>query len=186
MRASDRIVELFAARGGSAYFGEPVSQLEHALQAAYHAEREGAPRWLVVAALVHDAGHLLHNMPEHVADLGIDTRHEDLGHAWLAQYFGPEVTAPVRMHVDAKRYLCATDTDYLGRLSPASVESLQLQGGPFTPAEAREFEQRPFAREAVRLRRWDDLAKVPGMAVPELEHYRPLIDAAELRAGPAA
>jgi phosphonate degradation associated HDIG domain protein len=182
MRISDRIVEIFEARGGDAYFGEPVSQLEHALQAAHHAARDAAPDWLVVAALVHDIGHLLHDLPEHVADLGIDARHEDIGHAWLAQHFGPEVTAPVRMHVDAKRYLCATDPAYLSLLSPASVESLQLQGGPFTDAEAYAFEQRPFAREAVRLRRWDDLAKVPGMAVPGLEHYRAMIDGSQLRA----
>jgi len=121
-------------------------------------------------------------MPEHVADMGIDARHEDLGHAWLAQHFGPEVTAPVRMHVDAKRYLCATDPEYLSLLSPASMQSLQLQGGPFTEAEACAFEQRPFAREAVRLRRWDDLAKVPGMRVPGLEHYRAMIEGALLRA----
>lgn len=182
MRIGDRIVQIFEAKGGAAYFGEPVSQLEHALQAAYHAARAAAPGWLVAAALLHDIGHLLHDLPEHVADLGIDTRHEDLGHTWLAQYFGPEVTAPVRMHVDAKRYLCATDPEYLSLLSPASVESLQLQGGPFTAAEARAFEQRPFAREAVRLRRWDDLAKVPGMRVPGLEHYRAIIEGSQLRA----
>ncbi|MGA2133216.1 MAG: phosphonate degradation HD-domain oxygenase [Bryobacteraceae bacterium] len=182
MQVADQIMELFAAKGGSAYFGEPVSQLEHALQAAHYAEREKAPGWLVVAALVHDVGHLLHDMSENVADEGIDTRHEDLGHAWLAQYFGPEVTAPVRMHVDAKRYLCATDAEYLSRLSPASVESLALQGGAFDAAGVQEFEQRPFAREAVRLRRWDDRAKVPGMAVRGLEHYRAMIEAAELRA----
>jgi gamma-butyrobetaine dioxygenase len=176
------IFEIFEAKGGDAYFGEPVSQLEHALQAAYHAERESAPPWLVVAALLHDIGHLLHDLPEHIADLGVDARHEDVGHAWLAQYFGPEITAPVRMHVDAKRYLCATDPEYLGLLSPASVQSLQLQGGPFGEADARAFEQRPFAGEAVRLRRWDDLAKVPGMRVPGLEHYRAMIEASLLRA----
>ena len=182
MRVSDQIVQIFEAKGGAAYFGEPVSQLEHALQAAYHATRDNAPDWLVAAALLHDIGHLLHDMPEHVADLGIDARHEDIGHAWLARYFGPEVTVPVRMHVDAKRYLCATDPEYLSLLSPASVESLQLQGGPFTEAEASAFEQTPFAREALRLRRWDDLAKVPGMRVPGLESYRATIEAAQLRA----
>jgi phosphonate degradation associated HDIG domain protein len=180
MQICDRIVAIFEAKGGAAYFGEPVSQLEHALQTAYHAARDDAPDWLVAAALLHDIGHLLHDMPEHVADLGIDARHEDIGHAWLAQYFGPQVTAPVGMHVAAKRYLCATDPEYLRLLSPASVASLQLQGGPFTAAETHAFEQRPFAREAVRLRRWDDLAKVPGMRVPGLQHYRTAIEAAQL------
>ena len=182
MHPSDEIVRIFQLKGGDAYFGEPVSQLEHALQAAWYAESDRAPGWLVVAALLHDIGHLLHGMPEQIADQGIDARHEDLGHTWLAQYFGPEITAPVRMHVAAKRYLCATDPEYLALLSAASRQSLELQGGPFTAAAAREFEQKPFAGEAVRLRRWDDLAKTPGMRVPGLDHYRELIEAAQLRA----
>jgi len=182
MQIADLIMEIFAAKGSSAYFGEPVSQREHALQTAHLAEIDGARNWLIVAALLHDIGHLLHELPEHVADLGIDPRHEDIGQGWLAQYFGPEVTAPVRLHVDAKRYLCATDPAYLALLSPASVQSLQLQGGPFNEEGVRVFEQQPFAREAVRLRRWDDIAKVPGLHVPGLEHYLAMIQAVQLRA----
>jgi len=178
MHIADEIIAIFERKGSAAYFGEPVSQLEHALQAAWHAEQEGAPDALVVAALLHDIGHLLHDLPENIAGLGIDSRHEDLGHAWLARYFSPEISAPVGLHVDAKRYLCATDPEYLKTLSPASLESLQLQGGAFSDAEAQEFLRRPFAREAIRLRRWDDLAKAPGMTTPGLEHYRAKIEAA--------
>jgi len=168
----DQIAELFAKRGDTAYFGEPVSQKEHALQAAYLAVREGAPESLVVAALLHDVGHLVHGLPEDIADHGVDARHEAAGEAWLARYFGPEVTEPVRLHVDAKRYLCRVDPEYLSQLSTASVQSLTLQGGPFSEAEARQFEAHRHFSEAVRLRRWDDQAKIPGLAVPDLEHYR--------------
>jgi [1-hydroxy-2-(trimethylamino)ethyl]phosphonate dioxygenase len=172
MTVVDEVCELFATKGHEAYVGEPVSQLEHALQAAYHAEQASASDGLVVAALLHDVGHLIHRLPEDAADHGIDTRHEQLGQAWLRQYFGPAVTEPVRLHVSAKRYLCATDSTYLAQLSPASVQSLQLQGGPFGDAEIRQFESNPWFRDAVALRRWDDVAKVPGMAVPALDHYR--------------
>jgi phosphonate degradation associated HDIG domain protein len=153
-----------------------VSQLEHALQAAHHAEQAGSADELVVAALLHDMGHLIHKLPEDCADHGIDDRHEKLGQAWLARHFGPEVTEPVRLHVAAKRYLCATDAEYLGQLSPASRKSLELQGGPFTPEEARQFERNPQYRQAVELRHWDDLAKVPGLPVPGLDHYRPRLE----------
>ena len=125
---------------------------------------------------MHDIGHLIHKLPEDAADHGIDTRHEQLGQAWLARYFGPDVTEPIRLHVPAKRYLCATDADYLGQLSPASLHSLKLQGGPLDEAGRKEFEQNPHYREAVALRRWDDLAKIPGMQVAGLDHYRAGVD----------
>ena len=178
MKIVDEICDLFATKGHAAYVGEPVSQLEHALQAAHHAEQSGASPSLVVAALLHDIGHLVHKLPEDAADHGIDTRHEQLGQAWLARYFGPEVTEPIRLHVPAKRYLCATDAAYLDQLSPASLHSLSLQGGPLDEAGCQEFEQNPHYRQAVALRRWDDLAKIPGMQVAGLDHYRPALTSA--------
>jgi [1-hydroxy-2-(trimethylamino)ethyl]phosphonate dioxygenase len=173
MSVVDEICQLFATRGHDAYVGEPVSQLEHALQAAYHAQQAGATDALVVAALLHDVGHLVHKLPEDAADHGVDTRHEKLGQAWLARHCGPEVTEPIRLHVAAKRYLCATDEQYQAQLSAASIQSLALQGGPFNADERRQFEQNPWYRDSVTLRRWDDRAKVPGMDVPGLDHYRP-------------
>jgi phosphonate degradation associated HDIG domain protein len=175
MSVFDEIYRLFALRGDAAYFGEPVSQTEHALQTAHLAEQDGAPQSLVVAALLHDVGHLVHGLPEDIAEQGMDARHEEAGKAWLARYFGPEVTEPVRLHVPAKRYLCRVDQSYLNGLSPASIRSLELQGGPFNSQEAVNFEKRRYFSEAVRLRRWDDLAKVRGLAVPGLEHYRAAI-----------
>jgi phosphonate degradation associated HDIG domain protein len=178
MRLVDEIVRLFETRGQAAYFGEPVSQTEHALQAAHLAEQEGAPCAVVVAALLHDVGHLVHGLGEDVAERGLDARHEDVGQAWLARFFGPKVAEPVRLHVAAKRYLCAVDPGYQDQLSAASRQSLRLQGGPFNPAEVQEFERQPYWQEAVRLRRYDDRAKVPGLPVPGLEHYRPHLEAA--------
>jgi len=176
MNVIDEILRLFETRGDEAYFGEPVSQKEHALQAAHQAEQEGATAALVVAALLHDIGHLIHNLPEDIADRGVDARHEAAGEAWLTQHFPAEVTEAVKLHVAAKRYLCKVDSEYLPQLSPASVQSLSLQGGPFSDAEVREFEQNQYFRQAVRLRRWDDRAKIPGLAVPGLEHYRPALE----------
>lgn len=178
MSVVEEIFRIFQRRGDETYFGEPVSQKEHALQAAHQAEQEGADPRLVVAALLHDIGHLVHGMGEDVADRGIDARHEDAGETWLARHFDPAVTEPVKLHVSAKRYLCRIDPGYLAELSRASVQSLSLQGGPFNADEARQFEMHPYYREAVRLRRWDDRAKIPGLAVPELEHYRPVLEAA--------
>jgi phosphonate degradation associated HDIG domain protein len=182
MTTADEVIQLMKQRGNAAYFGEPISQLEHALQAACHATRAtGSPRELVLAALLHDIGHLLHDLPEGAADDGIDTLHEIAGYEWLLTRFGPSVAEPVRHHVAAKRYLCRIEPEYLARLSPASIQSLALQGGPLTWDEAREFETLPYYREAVMLRRWDDKAKTPGMAAPALEEYREMLSSAAMR-----
>ena len=149
----DEIARLFAERGGAMYFGEAVSEREHALQSAMAAERDGAVASQIAAALLHDIGHLLHCLGENIAKQGVDGLHEEVGAAWLARHFSPAVVEPVRMHVPAKPYLCATDSSYRAELSSASELSLQLQGGPFTADEAAEFGRRPFAMEAVALHR---------------------------------
>jgi len=174
----DRLIELLATEGGRQYGEESVSQCEHALQCAFLASRESAPASVVAAALLHDIGHLLHAQGERPALRGIDDKHEEIGAAYLRHAFGPKVAEPVRLHVAAKRYLCATDSGYFGRLSAASVRSLALQGGPLTPAEAGAFRSRPFAGTAVRVRRWDEAAKVPGRATPPIEGYRVILASA--------
>ena len=174
----DEIFRVFHQQGSGAYLGEPVSLTEHMLQSASAAERDGAPPRLVAAALLHDYGHFIHDLPEDSAEHGVDTRHEEVAHAFLSAHFGPEVAEPVRMHVAAKRYLCATEPSYMAELSPASILSLELQGGPYSPAEIAAFEASPHAEDAVRLRRYDDVGKVPGLETPDLEHYRPVLQAA--------
>jgi [1-hydroxy-2-(trimethylamino)ethyl]phosphonate dioxygenase len=178
MTTVDEILNLFCHKGHAAYFGEAVSQIAHALQTAHLAETAGASNALIVAALLHDVGHLLHGLSESIDQAGVDARHEDGGAAWLAKRFGPSVVDPVRLHVAAKRFLCATEPRYLDQLSPASLRSLALQGGPMNPAEIGAFQAEPFHLEAVALRRWDDHAKVPGLYVPGLEHYRQLLESA--------
>lgn len=178
MNIIDELFRLFAAKGNGAYFGEDVTETEHALQCAHLAERAGAPGEVIAASLLHDVGHLLHGLGEDIAERGIDSRHEEAGAAWLANHFVPAVSEPVRLHVAAKRYLCAIDPAYHAGLSPASRRSLDLQGGPMSPEEARRFEGLPHFTAAVALRRWDDAAKVPGLSVPGLEHYRRHLEAA--------
>ena len=174
----DEIFRVFREYGSGAYLGEPVSMTEHMLQSAHAAEQDGAPPRLVAAALLHDYGHFIHEHDEDAAEHGIDTRHEDVAHAFLSEHFGPEIAEPIRLHVAAKRYLCATDPSYLGELSPASIHSLELQGGPYSAAEVAAFEASPHAADAVRLRRYDDAGKVAGLETPDLEHYRPVLEAA--------
>ena len=170
------ILALYESRGTQAYFGERVSMAEHGLQAAHFARAEGAPEALVVAALLHDIGHLLEEVPETIEAWTLDARHEEIGAHWLAQHFDAAVCEPVRLHVPAKRYLCATDANYLARLSAASVHTLKLQGGPMSPSALAHFETQPFWREAVRVRRWDDQGKVAGLKTLALSDYAPLIE----------
>ncbi len=167
----DEILQLFERRGCEMYSGEPVTQTEHALQTAWQAEQNRAGAALITASLLHDVGHLLHDLGEDCADDGIDDKHEALGAEWLAERFGPNVVEPVRLHVAAKRYRCAVDADYHSRLSDASRLSLRLQGGPFTAAQAQKFEKHPFFDAAVRMRLWDEAAKVPRLSTPSLAHF---------------
>jgi phosphonate degradation associated HDIG domain protein len=173
----DRIFAAFDSNGAEAYLGEPVTLREHMLQSAAAAEAEEAGDYLVAAALLHDIGHLLHGGDEDAAEHGVDTLHEEVGFRFLERHFPSDVVDPVRLHVDAKRYLVAVDPAYRDQLSPASLISLDLQGGPMSAEEIAAFEQQPHWREACRLRRWDDLGKEPEADVPTLEHYRPVLEA---------
>ena len=168
MIAVEVIGELFDGPGARDYLGEPVTIGEHMRLAGALAEAAGARAALVAAALLHDVGHL-RNEPE--------ARHGEAGAGWLSQWFGKEVTEPVRLHVAAKRYLCAVDPGYLGLLSAESVRTLSLQGGPMTAAEAAAFEALPHALDAVAVRRWDDQAKDPAAAPPAFAHFAPLLAA---------
>ncbi len=169
------IQDLLEQRASGRYGLADLSQQEHALQAAWLAERDGGPDAMIAAALLHDIGHLVHHLGEDPASEGIDDHHENLGWKFLRRWFGPEVAEPVRLHVAAKRYLCATEPDYFARLSSDSVRSLALQGGPMAPEEADSFTALPGAADAVRLRRYDEAAKIAGLATPPVAHFMPAV-----------
>jgi gamma-butyrobetaine dioxygenase len=174
----DHIAELFAGEGLQSYLGEDVSIAVHMLQAGALAERAGAAEPLIAAALLHDVGHFAavgHRPRAGQQPEAIDFRHQDSGADWLARWFPMEVSEPVRLHVTAKRYLCAVEPDYLARLSPASVQTLSLQGGPLTATEADAFAPQLHAQAAISVRRWDDEAKDPTRAAPPFEHFRQLL-----------
>lgn len=170
---ADALLGLFAGRG-SQHYEESVTQAEHAVQAAGLARAAGAPEALVAAALLHDVGHLLEPEDRRLIRAR-DLHHEELGARLLANWYGPEVTEPIRRHVSAKRYLCAVDPGYHDTLSPASVRSLELQGGVMKPDEVADFEALPGHAEAADLRRWDDLAKRTDLATPPADEYRSLL-----------
>lgn len=166
MISVEEIVPLYERLGAAWYGGEQVSQLEHALQCAALAEKEGASAELVAASFLHDIGHLLAPHTE---------VHQYLALPFLRPTFSNAVLEPIRLHVDAKRYLCFAEKGYWDGLSVASRHSLELQGGPFDAGRAQEFLGRPFARDAVKLRLWDDLAKVPGAPTPALAEMGKLL-----------
>jgi phosphonate degradation associated HDIG domain protein len=167
------VVSLLERRGQNQYGMEAINQLEHALQCADLAEKAGETPETVVASLLHDLGHLLaaerEGAKEHNTDQ--DDLHQFMALPFLRGLFSDAVLEPIRLHVDAKRYLCLIEPSYWASLSPASKHSLEQQGGVFTEAEGQAFMMQPFAAEAVRLRRYDDLAKVPAKVVPGLSHY---------------
>jgi phosphonate degradation associated HDIG domain protein len=175
MEKIDALLELFVSRGSNQYGREAVTQAEHALQAASLAEAEGAAPALVAAALLHDVGHLIHKLDPKTAGWDQDDHHENIGGGFLKQLFGPAVCEPVRLHVPAKRYLCAVEPEYFGILSPASVRSLELQGGKLTGDGLAAFRNRPFAADAVRVRKWDDRAKTPGAPTKQIGDYAELL-----------
>ncbi len=172
MSVIDEIFETFEKRGGGMYSGEPVTQLEHALQCAELARKASASDALVTAALLHDYGHLLNKDDAMAAGAGEDLVHEEIAATHLSRWFGKDVTEPIRMHVPAKQYLCAIDPDYLAGLSSASAISLQVQGGVFTKQQAGRFIACPHAKQAVLLRHWDDLAKIEDAVTAPLESFR--------------
>jgi phosphonate degradation associated HDIG domain protein len=173
----DNIVHLLSTRGQVQYGREAISQLDHALQCAQLAEQHEETAETVVAALLHDLGHLL---VETANEQPRDDLHQFVALPFLRGVFPDSVLEPIRLHVDAKRYLCATEASYWDSLSPASKRSLELQGGAYDVEAAKTFIAQPFAEHATRLRRYDDWAKVPQRATPELSHYRPMIEAVSL------
>lgn len=172
----DRIFEVYRQKGHR-HYGESVTESQHALQCATLARDAGEAPAVVAACLLHDFGHLTHDLGEKIAEAGLNARHEDLGADSLSEWFVPEVVEPVRLHVAAKRYLCAVQPGYADGLSQASRLSLSLQGGPMTDAEVQAFEADPHHAAAVRLRLYDDMGKLPSMTTPDFEAFRPLIEA---------
>ena len=165
------VSELFSEHGGDLYGGEAINQKTHGLQCAQLAQDEGAPPYLIISALLHDIGHFLHDEFEAAQARGEDRFHENLGADYLARWFGPEVTEPIRLHVDSKRYLCATRPDYYDRLSAASQHTLRIQGGAMNDEEVADFENNASYKDAIKVRLWDDGGKDPVMKTADLDYF---------------
>lgn len=163
----------FELRGHQSY-GEAITQSQHMLQCAHMATEAGEDEPMIIAALLHDFGHLIDKAGD-ATELRIDAEHETIGAAYLSNFFPETVTRPISLHVAAKRYLCLAETGYQDRLSDASRLSLQLQGGPFSPQQAEIFEEDAFSAQAIRLRHYDELAKKVGAVTPPLEFYSTML-----------
>ena len=171
----DSIYALFD-RFGSEHYGEDASQLQHALQCAEQARQHGCRDSLIAASLLHDIGQFLDDAGNAAVKLHVDGHHEITGAAFLSADFSPDVTEPVRLHVDAKRYLCTVQPDYRAGLSDASLLSLELQGGTMSDEEVEAFLANPHAQDALLLRRFDDAGKKIGWIVPDLDTYREMLE----------
>ena len=171
----DFILDLFANRGAEEYMGEAVTMSQHMEQTAACAVADGADDALVVSSLLHDIGHFIGEHPIDALENGIDNTHEAIGARYLEPYFPASVTEPIRLHVAAKRYLCAIDDAYFGHLSSASVHSLEVQGGPMSAEEIADFEANPYHRDAIKLRHYDDDGKVRGLEINPVAAYRSMM-----------
>lgn len=170
-----QVLRFLEESGKDSYFGEPLTQLEHAIQTAQAAVRNKARDELITAALLHDIGHFLHMYDENCADDDIDSQHHLIGEQFLSRYFKADVAELVKHHVNAKRYLAITDQDYQSKLSAASVQSLKLQGGPMNQNEIKEFSSHSLFNEIILLRHWDDAAKIPNRTLPTIENFLPYL-----------
>ncbi len=175
------IEKLFDQRGHEQYTGEPVTQLQHALQSGFLGEQAGASDELITAAFLHDLGHMLHDLGETPSIHGVDDVHQYRVLPFLRGLFPDSVINAIQRHVDAKRYLCAIRPEYHDSLSDDSKRSLKLQGGIFSKEEAAAFIAEAGAKDAVQLRLWDDLAKQPDLQTPGLSHYMQIARRCALR-----
>ena len=173
----EKIILLYEEKGGSTYGGEAVTQAQHALQGALFAKNANSSSAQITAVLLHDIGHLLHDLPDDAPENGVDDVHEELAATFLRTHFIDEVTEPVRLHVAAKRYLASKKEGYYDLLSEPSKISLELQGGPMSDSECIEFEQNPYFQKSVELRLWDDMAKDPNIVTPEIRAFASDIEA---------
>ena len=174
--AIETIREIFAQKGGSEYGGEAVTQLQHALQCATLAEQANATPELITASLLHDIGHLLHDLPDDAPDQGYDDMHEVAAAGFLERYFVPAASEPIRLHVLAKRYLCTVNDEYMRLLSAPSVVSLKLQGGLLSDDEVADFEKNEYCADAVQLRKWDDVAKDINAVTAPVDSFIPYLE----------